>query len=164
MNKLAWTAAIVVALASGSLAAQDRTDSTGCGLGTVIWEGKSGEAPQILAVTTNATSGNQTFGITTGTLGCNQKGTVNAPEESELFTDANLDGLARDMARGQGETLASLAELMGIEDQDQPTFFAATQENFARIFPSDDVTAHQVIVSLYEVMAEDARLSRYAAS
>ena len=44
---------------------------TGCGVGTMIFKGKSGLAPHVLAVTTNGTFGNQTFGMTSGTLGCN---------------------------------------------------------------------------------------------
>src|SRR5690606_21045070 len=48
----------------------------GCGLGSKLFEGQRGVAPQVLAVTTNGTFGNQTFGISSGTLGCNQDGVV----------------------------------------------------------------------------------------
>ena len=63
--------ALAMGLVSGVAYADGHTnagngDSTGCGLGTTIWAGKTGIFPQILAVTTNGTSGNQTFGITTG--------------------------------------------------------------------------------------------------
>jgi len=46
--------------------------NTGCGLGSVIFKGQDALLFQILAVTTNGTSGNQTFGITTGTLNCDR--------------------------------------------------------------------------------------------
>jgi len=38
-------------------------NNVGCGLGSTIFEGESGLVKQVLAVTTNGTSGNQTFGI-----------------------------------------------------------------------------------------------------
>lgn len=41
-------------------------DSTGCGLGSVIFKGQKGPLMQILAVTTNSSFGTQTFGITSG--------------------------------------------------------------------------------------------------
>ena len=53
-------------------------DDIGCGLGTQLWAGNEGLAPKVLAATTNGTSGNQTFGITTGTLGCSQEGVITA--------------------------------------------------------------------------------------
>ena len=38
-------------------------NNVGCGLGTKLFDGDSGLAPQVLAATTNGTLGNQTFGI-----------------------------------------------------------------------------------------------------
>ena len=48
----------------------DPPNSVGWGLGSQIFDGQSGVAPQVLAVTTNGTLGNQTFGISSGTSGC----------------------------------------------------------------------------------------------
>src|SRR3569623_1425632 len=39
-------------------------NNVGCGVGTIIFDGQSGAAPQVLAATTNGILGNQTFGIT----------------------------------------------------------------------------------------------------
>lgn len=135
-------------------------DSTGCGLGTTIWAGKTGLGPQILAVTTNGTSGNQTFGITTGTLGCNQSDVI-ASAEVRQFASANIDNLATDIARGEGETLASLASAMEVDTHDRSLMFATLKSNFARIFPDDSVTSNDVLVSIHQVMAEDETLARY---
>ncbi len=61
---------IIVALLASPLAAfAAGENNVGCGLGSAIWAGQKGIAPQILAATTNGTSANQTFGITSGTLG-----------------------------------------------------------------------------------------------
>jgi hypothetical protein len=159
------TMALAMGLASGVAYAQDQqgttADSSGCGVGTILWKGQSGPAPQILAVTTNGTSGNQTFGITSGTLGCTQDGVVSPPAEVRMLTVSQLDNLAKDVARGEGETLASFATAMKVEQQDQPLLFSALKSNFTRIFPAENVTADEVLVSIQQVMAEDDTLARY---
>lgn len=43
-----------------------------CDWGTKLFEGQSGIAPQVLAVTANGTFWNQTFGISFGASGCTQ--------------------------------------------------------------------------------------------
>ena len=142
-------------------AAADGYGTAGCGLGSMIFEPDSGFT-QVFAATTNSISGNQTFGITSGTLGCTQDGVVRSPTEVRVLLMSSLDNLAVDMARGDGETLESLAALLEVEDQDKPRFFAAMQDNFVRIFPNEDVTAEEVLVSMNAVLAEDEVLSRYA--
>jgi hypothetical protein len=139
-------------------------NNVGCGLGSVIFEGQSGLVPQVLAVTTNGTFGNQTFGITSGTLGCSQHGVVSVPAKVAQFTGDNLDKLARDMAAGTGEILSSLATLMEVETQDKPAFFKTTQNHFAQIFPNENVTAEDVLVNLNKVLTADPILKRYSFS
>jgi hypothetical protein len=68
------------------------------------------------------------------------------------------------MAVGSGETLDSLAHLLGLEAQDRALFNRVAKDNMARIFPSNEVATQQVVVSLREVMAADARLARYTAA
>jgi hypothetical protein len=77
-------------------------DSSGCGLGSMLFDGNKGIAPSVVAVTTNGTSGNQTFGISSGTLGCDQNNTVNS-NNGRLFSfaDKNLNELASDTSRGE---------------------------------------------------------------
>lgn len=157
--------ALAMGLASGIAYADNHAkasngDSTGCGLGTTLWAGKTGLGPQIMAVTTNGTSGNQTFGITTGTLGCDQNDVI-ASAEVRQFASVNLDNLATDIARGEGETLASLAAAMKVDTPDQPLMFATLKGNFTRIFPDDGVSSNDVLVSIYDLMAEDETLARY---
>lgn len=131
-------------------------DSSGCGLGTMIFDGESGVAPQVLAVTTNGTSGNQTFGISSGTLGCDQQGTIDSLAE---FTADNMDKLAADAAAGEGETLVTARDLMGIDAEHQERFNQKMQDNFDRIFSSTDTTAEDVVDSMEQVIAEDTQLA-----
>lgn len=164
MRKCVVSVLLGLGVAVGVASVQEaRAESTGCGLGTMVFEGQSGVAPQVLAVTTNGTSFNQTFGITSGTLGCDSNDVIASAEVRQL-TVANLDNLAKDMARGEGETLASLATAMEIEVDDQPVLFAAFKSNFTRIFPDENVTAEEVLVAMRNVMSEDEVLARYVAA
>jgi hypothetical protein len=163
MRLVMASALLTLALAVPAASAQEdeTASSAGCGLGTMLFDGQSGIGPQVLAVTTNGTSGNQTFGITSGTLGCTKDGVVRPPAEVRILLMSSLDNLATDVARGEGETLTSLASVMAIDEADQPRFFVSLQENFVRIFPDENVTADEVITSINAVMAEDEVLARY---
>ncbi len=162
MKRVLVIAAALTVIGSGSaVAARTNADSSGCGFGTEVFEGKKGVGPQLGAAFLNGLSANQLFGISFGTLGCNKNGVVTSPENVKRFASNNLDGLTRDIARGDGERLESLAELIGVEDQHKPTFFSVTQQNFATIFSSENVTVEQVLASLQEVMAADPTLRRY---
>src|SRR5690349_16976284 len=96
--------AIAASLYAGAASAKD---STGCGVGSMIFDGHSGAISQILAVTTNGSTGNQTFGITSGTLGCDTNGTINSSAKIGMFTGSNMERLAQNMSAGHGEALAT---------------------------------------------------------
>lgn len=153
---------LAVATVAATLAAPNAyAENTGCGWGTMIFDGQSGKAPEILAVTTNGTLGNQTFGITTGTAGCEEGATI-AAAEVRLFASANMDKLARDMAVGKGEALNSLADLMQIAPSDKPRFFMLTKMNFDKIYASEDVTTGDMLTALRDVMTREPVLAKYA--
>lgn len=135
-----------------------------CGWGSKAMEGKSGVMPQAFGATTNGTSGNQTFGISSGTSGCTQDGTVTSTWKTTMFIDGNKERLARDMSIGNGETLDSLAHLIGVRNEDRAKFNRAMQENLSRIFPSENVATEQIVVALKDVLASDRELAQYAAS
>jgi hypothetical protein len=163
MRTFAIATALVLILGAQAASAQtnETASSAGCGVGTILFEGQKGPVPQILAVTTNGSFGNQTFGITTGTLGCEKDAVVRSPTKVRMLMVSSLDNLAVDVARGQGETLESLASLMAVEPDHRARFFASLQGEFVRIFPSEDVTVDEVIVSINAVLAEDPVLQRY---
>lgn len=154
LKKMALFAALATA---SSLAMADK--DVGCGVGTQVWAGKSGVAPKILAATTNGIFTNQLLGITFGTLGCGQGGTVTAQVVS--FTNENAESLARDMAVGQGESLNVLAELLTISAEDKAHFFSVTKSNFAEIYSAENQDSLQVLAALQQVMAKDQVLKAY---
>ncbi|MBI3545488.1 MAG: DUF3015 domain-containing protein [Gammaproteobacteria bacterium] len=163
MNKKLMVVALLAALPASAMAAGENNIGN-CGWGAKLFDGQRGIAPQVLAVTTNGTSGNQTFGITSGTSGCTQDGMVKSNWKTAMFIDGNKEKLAHDMSTGNGEALESLAMLMGIQDQHKTAFYRVTKENFARIFASNNVTTDQVVASLKQVLAADSELAAYSKS
>jgi hypothetical protein len=158
------TKVLFAALLAAPLSAMAAGNNVGsCGWGSKVFDGQSGVAPQVLAATTNGTFGNQTFGITFGTSGCTQDGAVSSSWKTAAFIDGNKSKLARDMSRGNGETLDALAKVMGVADADKAHFYTTTKQNFDRIFPSDQADTQAVLDGLKLVVASDARLSAYAA-
>jgi hypothetical protein len=135
----------------------------GCGLGSKLFAGKRGIAPQVLAVTTNGTFGNQTFGITSGTSGCTQDGVVTSNWKTAAFIDGNMNRLALDMSRGEGESLSAVAALIGVEEKDARAFNATMQKNFTTIFSSSEVTSTDVVAAMKKVLSEDNNLAVYSA-
>ena len=136
----------------------------GCGWGSKLFDGQKGIAPQVLAVTTNGTSGNQTFGITSGTSGCSQDGVVASKWKTAAYMDANLNKLALDASRGKGESLEALASLMGVSAKDSAHFNSTIQNSFAELFPTASVSSNEVAGALKSVLSSDARLAQYAAN
>jgi len=151
-----WIAPALALSVSGFAAADG---GPGCGLGSMVFKGQSGVAPHVLAATTNATLGNQTFGMTTGTLGCN----ANQPITSmaSIFVDENMETVARDMSRGSGEHIETLATLMKIEGTDRDLFKQTVQARFDKIFTRDDITSSEVLSNLTSIMEQDAALAKY---
>lgn len=122
----------------------------GCGLGSVIFGPKPGFV-QVLAATTNGTSGNQTFGISSGTSNCEPGRTASASAVN--FIEANKIALANDIARGQGETLSNLSSLYGCADS--KNIGQVLKENYQVIFPSHQVRPVEIENSIKSVLSEN---------
>ena len=130
-------------------------ENVGCGLGYMLFK----DAPdstlfEVLAVTTNGISGNQTFGITTGTLECKQPEKIVKNDRLFKFVSENMDNLAADIASGQGETLETVSELMNIPQDKKSLFFSKLQENFDKIYTSENVQSAEVIDKIVEIAQE----------
>lgn len=163
MKKLVLGAFLLSAPFTAAMAAGNHGPA-GCGLGTkVVFKNANEWYEHVMAATTNGTSGNQTFGMTSGTLGCRD---ANGPLASnvELFIDNNLDQLAQDTAIGEGETLAALTELVGINEKDEATFATALKANFDQIFTSEATTSGDAFDALVSIMRQDEQLAKYLQS
>ena len=148
---------MIVAVALGapglSIAAGNHT-MAGCGLGYVLFgHGDNSQIMQILAATTNGTSGNQTFGITSGTSGCTADGAVKFVKEAEVYAEVNLDSLRREMAMGQGEFVTSFAALLGARGAEIPAMVELFRAEYTRLFPSSETTSADLMASLSDVLS-----------
>ncbi len=126
--------------------------NTGCGLGSLIMQGNDGLLFQVLAVTTNGTCGNQTFGITSGTLNCEQPSKFVSREKMSSFIADNMDNLANDIARGHGEYLNTLAVLMEVPEGSRADFYTLLQNNFSNIYSSPQISSVEVLDNIESLM------------
>jgi len=136
--------------AVGLTASVYANDNTGCGLGSLLIKNQNTTMLQALAATSNATSGNQTFGISSGTSNCSKPNNFVSNDKLNKFVTENMDELALDISAGKGETLSTVAKLMNIEDTS--SFSAKLQANFSNIYTSENVTSATVIDSIAKYM------------
>src|SRR5688572_8296818 len=76
----------------------------GCGWGSQVM----GKESQVLAATTNGTSGTQTFGISSGTSNC-----TDVHGSAMNYIDNNKFALSNDISKGSGETITGLSRAYG---------------------------------------------------
>jgi len=151
-----------VLLIASSTAFAEVPGGPDCGWGNMLFKGQSGGGPHIVASTTNGTSGNQTFGMTSGTNGCSTDGTLTYGGDAWINASAMMDEFSEDVAQGHGDALNAVAVIIGVEQQDRDVFAQVMHENFTTIFPNEDVTAEQALASVNTVMKNDPRLAKYA--
>jgi hypothetical protein len=152
MKKLLVMVAVLSLVVAGSAMAAGNTN-TGCGLGTVIFKDVQNRSTlvQVVEATTNGTLGNQTFGISSGTSECTQPKNIVRNERLNEFVQANLDELARDISAGKGETLSTVAELMGVPAAQRDAFNRNLQAHFQQIFPAPGVEFAHVVDAIVSV-------------
>ena len=153
MKKLLFVIPAFVLLAA-PLANAAGYGAAGCGLGSMVFGNKPG-AMQILAATTNGTFASQTFGITTGTSNCD--GSLMGGAGAKVFIEANKEALAKDISRGQGETLKNLASLAGCADSS--AVGGALQKQFSTIFPSAATPVETVSDSILQTLKSQPSLA-----
>ncbi|MFI5362410.1 MAG: DUF3015 family protein [Elusimicrobiota bacterium] len=154
MKRTLWTLTAVLGLAAAASAASQ--NDAGCGLGSQVFsENKPG--PQILAATTNGTSGTQTFGITSGTSGCSSGGLMAANKEREVFTATNFRALGAELASGSGEYEASLAAMTGCKAD---AFAAFAKQRYEKLLPSAGTTPLELLNNLDKEISSDPVMAK----
>jgi len=129
-----------------------RYGAAGCGLGSIIFGAKPGIA-QVTAASTN-TLGMQTFAITSGTANCDS---IDDHETLDAFVTMNREALAKDVARGSGETIATLTAIAGCADP--VTVGRALKQSYARIFPGPRAMPEQIARTIRSLLKADAALA-----
>ncbi|RUM68224.1 MAG: hypothetical protein DSZ07_06910 [Sulfurovum sp.] len=139
MRKLLFIATATALMTTASFA----SGNVGCGLGNSVISNQDSVLMQVFAVTTNGTSGNQTFGITSGTSGCAKPAKFVSNDKANEFVAGNMDMLALDISNGGGEALSTLATLLNVSNRD--VFASTLQANFDKIYTSSNVSSADVI-------------------
>src|SRR3954462_9173646 len=128
--------------------------TAGCGLGSMIFGDQKG-AIQILSATTNSLFGTQTFGITSGTSNCGEGVVGTAATKS--FIEGNREVLAKDAARGSGETIIALSAMAGCKDS--KAVGKKLQENFSQLFPGQKTPVEEVSRKVIQELRADTTLA-----
>jgi hypothetical protein len=152
--------ASIILLTASSTAFAEAPGGPNCGWGNMLFDGTSSLGNHVFASTTNGTSGNATFGMPSGTNGCSANGTLTYGGK-EIVMSPIMDEFTEDVARGQGDALDAVSVMMGIEPQDRDAFAETMHENFAVIFPNENVTAGEALTAMHGIMQSDELLAKY---
>jgi hypothetical protein len=127
-------------------------DNCGCGVGTMALGDQTGLLSHLAATFLNGISGNQTFGISSGTLDCEKASELVSVKEVEVFVADNMDHIVTEAAVGEGAYLSALADLLNVEESARADFYANLQINFSEIFTGPEVQAGEVTRSIVQLI------------
>ena len=115
----------------------------GCGLSSLVFddpEDYNVKWKMMVAVILNGLGGNQTSGITSGTSNCRHGSSM--AQATDAFIAANIKSLEFDVARGQGESLTALGQLMGCKEV--APMARSLQTNYDKVFVNQEATAKKI--------------------
>jgi hypothetical protein len=138
---------ILIAIVALLPALSNADSSMGCGLGTMIWK-KNSIVSALFRATTNHSFSSQLFGITTGTSGCSQHSIVKREMYPVYFAEANLPELRYEMAQGQGEYVATFAEVLGCSNSVQAEFTNWARGSYSKLFSNPNATSQDFLKGL----------------
>ena len=107
-------------------------------------------AGALLSVSCTANTTTDVLSSTTPGVWYGDNGMIKKEYRPVAFTTLNFEHVKRDMARGEGEYLASLGTLLGVQDGQQRAFFAFAQHRAAGLIASADTTPEQMVAALRE--------------
>ncbi len=132
--------------------------SSGCGLGWQVSK-KNSLLSSSIRNTTNATSSNQTYGMTSGTSGCAKHSIVQNDKAPLHYTEANYGNLVSEMAQGKGEFLRTYAAVLGCSPAAFEDFSNMTRTHYSDIIPHDQVTPDTLLKEVRTQIKNDSRLA-----
>ena len=103
----------------------------GCGLGSQIM---GADGNQVFASTTNGTSYNQVFGITSGSSNCLSPSKAAALSAQKKFMADNYSILSKEMAQGDGDALRAFSNTFGCTKEVFNHFASQMQNSYSKIF------------------------------
>ena len=134
----------------GSTAFGKMVGPAGCGLGNLLFGGKK---MQTSASTTNASFNSQWFGITSGTSNC-----ADGSKSAELknFLDVNQVALANDAAKGNGDSIQGLAEVLGCSST--MALGNTLRHDYTRIFHTPGLSVNELGSGILNAIEADQKL------
>lgn len=105
------------------------------------------------SITDTIAASTQTFTNTTESStrvsSSNDSGHANLKTQQAVeFAKVNWMQLGADMARGQGEHLSAMADLMGVKPAQKPVFYSMAKSKFSLLFPTTETTPEQLVNTL----------------
>lgn len=152
MKKGLMIALVSIGFAGTSMAGTTVKENCGCGLGGLLLGEQESLLAHCAATILNGVCGNQTFGITSGTLGCDQPANLVYNKDVNEYIDQNMDVIAFEIAAGNGQSLSALADLMQVPVAQREGTFAKWQSGFDGIFSHEDITAEEVATKLAQLI------------
>lgn len=145
-----------LALVAGALIASSANAANygmaGCGLGGMIWPHDNSKI-QIVASLLNSIYSNQTFAMTSGTSNC----VDDHATASAMYIAVNQESLKTDIARGEGESLNGLSQVMNCSDAAKLN--STLQANYATIFTSEGMKSEDVNKNIQAVIQSSKDLN-----
>jgi len=124
--------------------------AAGCGWGSILFEGKTQWYEQVLAATTNGSSGSQTFGITSGTVNCDATPLIKI-SHLETFIESNKNTVATDLSRGNGDSITVLSYAFNCKDSS--ALSSSLQKNYSSIYNGQSDSSANVANRINKVVA-----------
>jgi hypothetical protein len=131
--------------------------SSGCGPGWYLLKDNS-LVSSSLRNTTNAVVPVATSGMTSGTSNCTKHSIVKTEEQSRHFVTHNYFEIKTEAAKGRGEYMTSLAQVIGCDSSVHKHFQNSLQKNFLKIFPLGKVQPDESLKEIYNTILSDDQL------
>lgn len=135
MNKHVLTAFLALGLFAPAISMADGGGSDGCGLGWQVTDKKT-----LIATTTRGTTNifvPPAFGMTTGTIGCDQHAFAKNDQKAVEFVASNYEPLIMNLAAGRGEYLEAFAQTLNCKDS--ASFGTEIQKSYSSVASPDAV-------------------------
>jgi hypothetical protein len=130
--------------------------SSGCGMGWEIAPKQSLVSSSVRALVDATFS--STIAMTLGTSGCAKHSIVKNEMQGIHFAEANMNSLAIEMAKGNGEFVNGFASVFGC--QNAKAFGSMVQNQYTSVLPNEKVTGVELYNNVKNAIKNDSLLSQ----
>ena len=145
--------ALMALVATSSVFAAD--SSSGCGMGYEVAPKQSLVSSSTRSIV-NATF-SSTIAMTLGTSGCAKHSIVKNDAKGIHFAEANMNVLALEMARGNGEFVSGFASVYGCSNTE--AFGSMVQSNYETVLPASNTSGVELYNNVKSQIKNNAALA-----